>query len=213
MKEDLKEETDFEEEDIPTEIEPLILEPYTYENMMQNPIIKPIAEADRSLRAIEEIKWKKLIDANKDQDWVESKYDTIPRYSESPFIARLTKTNQELGDIIKLLNLQIKTLRECVTEVFDGIMDRYAVKIGNSTEHKEIETKIPFGGYTNYLTKLSEKEENTGLIAKRILEEYNKSKELNEDKKFQGACTDVYAKETDKPTKKIIGKIIRMEIV
>lgn len=212
MTEETKTMSEEYEEDITSEIEPLILEPYTYENMIQNPVVKPIAEADRSFRAIAEMNWKKELDIQKDQEWIEKKKDAIPRYSESPFIAKLLKVNQEVTDIIKLKNLQIKALRECIKEVFDEIFERYAVKVKNSNEYANITTKIPEGSYLNYLTKLSSKEGDAGAIAKKILEIYNASTELNEDKKFQDACRDVYDKETERPLKKLISKIVRMEL-
>ena len=42
----------FDEEEIEfskLKIEPLVNEPYSYENILNNPIMKPIAEADRSI--------------------------------------------------------------------------------------------------------------------------------------------------------------------
>ena len=194
-------------------IEPLVDEPYTYENMVNNPIIKPIAEVDRSLRDLEDMINKKLIDSRRHQQWVNAAIEDVPAYQDSPFVTRLINLVQSTQDVIKLQDIQIKNLKKTIKEIVQIVKQNYGVIVEEERdsyvgpEPEEIE-------YKEYLNNLIESgEANVSEIAKKILKIYEKDETSKNDKqRFQNSCAEVYKEEQEKSIKEIITKMIRMEV-
>lgn len=203
---------EINEADEDIKIKALINTPYTYDNIVRNPVLKPISETDKNLVDIEEMIIKDLIDANKDKAYINSVIADTPYYQDSPFIARLIKLVQSTQNIIKMQDLRDRNLKRCIQEMYEILELKYAIKIGNDFENpKEV---IPEGGYLNYLKKLSESsDEKINSIAKEILDFFSRDeKEMDEKRKYENACITFYKKQSDKKIKERVGKIIRMEI-
>jgi len=184
--------------------EKLIEEDYTYDNLVNNPILKPISEADKTMMDLMEMAYKKFLDAKINKDIINKTITDIPAYQTSAMVAKLLKFNSEVEDIIKLQNLQIKNLRECIKSIYQIVLNKYGVyKEEEKIERKKINYEI----YLNDLLKKDEIKE----FATLILKEFKKDKNTNEKRKFENACGDVFTKESDKNKKTIIAKIMRME--
>lgn len=198
------------------QVQPLIHEPYSYDNIVQNPIVKPIAEADRSIRDLDELIYKKLTDAIRDQQWVNSVLNESPFYEDSGFVARLIKLAQGTQDVIKLQDLQLKTLKECIKEIHELVEQKYGVRVSESggATYQEVKLEFPEGMYLNYLNKLtSNGDEKISQIATEILKLYEKDNDSKtERRRFEVACVAHYKELIDKVDKDIAAKIIRMEI-
>lgn len=176
---------------------------YSYENIMLNPILKAIAETDRTLIDLMEMAYKKTKDAVKDKKEINEAIQSIPAYQASNLIRRLMERNQEIDDLIKIQNLIIRNLRGCVKEMYNLVMSKYGVY---KEEKKEVE-KID---YKKYLASLLEKEDIKDFV-QLIVDEFDKNKSTtNEKRKFEEACGNIYVKQ-NKKDQTIIAKIMRME--
>lgn len=200
------EEKDKVEENLDISLKPkkLIDIDYSYENLINNPIIKPISEADGILKNLMEMSYKKFLDAKKDKDFINKGIESIPAYQTSNMVGRLIKFNSEVEDIIKLQNLQLSILRECIKEMFNLVMEKYGVYKEEKKEVKQI-------NYFEYLNSLLERGDNSDCIELIIAEYENQKEIINEKKRFELSCANVYSKEEDKNKKTIIAKIMRME--
>lgn len=193
---------------------PLVNEPYTYDNMVNNPIIKPISETDRSLRDLDEMVYKKLIDVKKFKEKINVAITDVAAYQDCTFISDLIKLAQSMDDVIKLQDIQMANLKDCIKKVEEIVRVRYGVRVGEKEQYEEPVTIFPEGGIIAYLDKLSSgSNELTAEIAKNIKEVFLKmEKGRDEKEKFDNAGIEVYSQEKDKVRRQIIAKIIRMEI-
>ena len=183
--------------------EKLIDADYSYENIVKNPILKEIAETDRTLYDLTEMAYKKTVEAIKDKTEINEIIQKFPAYQSSNIVAKLIKINQETRELVQLQNLIIRNLRNCIKEVYKNVMSSYGVY----KEEVKTEKKINYGEYL----KNSCDNESCSQMAKLIFEEFNKDKSnINEKRKFERACGNVYAKQDD-TGKTIIAKILRME--
>lgn len=203
---------DIDEKQEEIQIKPLISDPYTYENIINNPIIKPISETDRNLWDIEEMLRKLLIDANNDKKFINQILIDAPEYGETVFVSRLIKLVQGTQNIIKLQDLKERNYKRCIVEMMEILKSNYGVRID---EKKSVvpETILPEGSYIKYLEKLSSStDEIISEYSKKIIEIYNKEIETNLQKRYEISCTKVYAEEKDRKKKQMIAKILRMEV-
>lgn len=201
------------------ESNPLVNIPYTYQNIVDNPIVKPVSEADRRIRDLEEMIYKKSGDIKKDQEWISANLKEFPVYSDSLFISKLLKLFYESSDIIKLQSLQMKTLKSCITEIFEIVSEKYGVKVstprqsGETVKMKLPKETIPEGSERNYLEKLSQnKNQKISKMASEVLAEFDSCDDADDKKRFQISIGKVYGTKKDDEEKKIIGSIARMEI-
>jgi hypothetical protein len=196
------------------EIIPLVSEPYTYENMVNNPIIKPIAECDRSLRDLDEVDYKTLIDMKRLKTEINAEFSDVPSYQDTSFVSKLIRLTQLMEYHNKIQDLEIYNLKDCIKKSFDETKSKYWIKLDEKEEPYEPETIIPEGNVSSYLDKLIEgTNENHKLVATAIKEIFLKTaKGQNEMEKLENAGLEMYSKETDKTKKSIIAKIIRMEL-
>lgn len=197
-------------------VQPLIDEPYNYDNIIQNPIVLPISEADKSIRDVQELIDKKLHDALADREWIKNELAQTPEYSDSTFIARLLKLYQETDDIIKLLILQKESYRNCIKKTYRLVVEKYGVKVsgrGDNLTIKAHERKIPGGNERAYLEKLTKHSDDTVIsIAKSALERYDNDTEEDTYKRFSVVLGTIYSELKEKKQKDIVAKIIRMEL-
>lgn len=205
-----KKEVMFEIPDNP--YSPLTDEILDYENLMQNPVLKPIAEAERSLNDMDEMIFKKLSDANRDDIWIQQCLHDIPTYSDSQFISRQIKLYTETSDVIKLLMIQNNTLRDTIKDMIDIIKMNYGVKVASSSPQPvQKEERID---YTVHLEEVinTAKDEAVREAAKKVLEKLNANPDNKSDKdKFKIACADCYKDEKDREKKKIIQRILELK--
>lgn len=192
----------------------LVNEPYTYENMVNNPIIKPIAETDRSIRDLEEMEYKKLIDVKRLKEKINVVITDVPSYQDSAFVTDLIRLSQNQDDIVKLQDIMINLLKICIKNIHKDVQERYGVRIEDKKEYIEPIPIIPEGSVLAYLEKLfSNPNEKISKIANEIKEIFPKITKGKDDmEKYQNAAIEIYSKETDKERKKIIAQIMRMEI-
>ena len=196
------------------EATPLVSEPYTYENMVNNPVIKPIAECDRSLRDMDEIEYKTLIDIKKLKEKINSVMSDVPSYQDTTLIAELIRLTQLMDYVIKIEDIKMFNTKECIKKVFDETKKRYYIKLEDREEYVEPETIIPEGTIEGYLDKLiAGTNENHGKVATAIKEIFLKTtKGTTDQEKFQAAGLEYYGKELDKNKRQIAARMIRMEI-
>lgn len=196
-------------------MEPLIPEPYTYENMMENPIVKPIAEADKSLRDIDEIINKRLTDSLRDQKWVNSALEDVPAYSDSNFVSKLIKISQDTQEVIKLYGLEIKNLKDCIREINIIVTEKYGVRTDDRETFK-VKTHtsvIPEGSERNYLNKLTNHtDSDIQKMSVILLKMFDETVENDENKKFRMVCGRLYNESKIKEEKDIVAKILRMTV-
>lgn len=187
------------------EVKQLIDEEYSYENIIKNPILKAIAETDRTLIDLMEMAYKKTIDASKDKKEINEIIQDIPAYQTSNLVNKLIRRNQEIDDLIKIQNLIIRNLRRCIKEVYSEVIKNYGV---NKKEVEGVQVEID---YLGYLTNLLNKDDFKKKYIQLILNEFKNDKSTIEDKrKFVVACGKVYSK-MDEKGKIIVAKIRRME--
>jgi hypothetical protein len=195
------------------EVVPLVPEPYTYDNMVSNPIIKPISETDRSLRDLDEIEYKKLIDIRRLQEKINIIISDVPSYQDSSFVADLIKLAQSMDDVIKIQDIEISVLKDCIRKVHNEVHERYYIQIEGKEEYVEPESVIPEGSVANYLDKLcSNTDLNISAVAQAIKDLFIKKEGPNEKENLQNAGIEYYQKEADKKRRQIAARIIRMEI-
>ena len=183
--------------------EKLINVDYSYENIVKNPILKSIAETDRTVIDLREMAYKKAIDAARDKKQINEDIQSVPAYQSSNFIGRLINRNKEVDDLVKIQNLMIKNYVGCIREMYKDIMGLYGVYKEEKKENK----KIDYRGYLDGLLK----NEDLNQLVQLILHEYDKNKStINDKRKFEEACGNIYTKQEEKE-KIIIAKIMRME--
>jgi hypothetical protein len=195
-------------------IDALVNEPYTYENIVNNPIIKPISECDRSLRDLDDMIGKKLADIRRLQLKINAVINDAPSYQDTAFVSDLIKLAQSMDDVIKLQDIQFANTKSCIREMNGEVKKRYLIKFDDEEEPVEPTTIIPEGSIEGYLTRLiNNYDEVIKGIAISIKEVFSTTaKGKDEKEKFDNATYEVYSKENDKSKKKVIGKILRMEI-
>lgn len=195
------------------DIEPLVSEPFHYDNIVNNPILKPISETDRSLRDLDEMVYKRLINANNDKKWINKVITEIPFYEESQFVSRLIRFAREYDDLIKLEGLKNKNLKKCIREMVNIVKERYGVRMEEEGKFFEPETIIPEEGYEKYLEKMGKhSEEKIANVAKEIIKVFKTDNTADDIRdKFENACMGYYKEEADKNKKNIASKIMRME--
>lgn len=193
---------------------PLVNEPYTYENMVNNPIIKPIAETDRSLRDLEEMEYKKLIDIKRLKEKINVVITDVPSYQDSSFVTDLIKLSQSMDDVIKLQEIMLNITKLCIQKVHKDVQEHYGVRVGDKEEYVEPTTIIPEGSTIAYLEKLCvHRDEKICKIAQEIKEIFTKTEKGKDDKeKYENAGIEYYSKEMDKEKRRIAARIIRMEV-
>lgn len=201
------------------DIPQLVNEPYTYENIVNNPILKPISEVDKSIRDIDEMIYKHLVDAKREKEWINQAIIDIPAYSDSQFVARLIKLSQDTQQVIKLQDIQIRSLKRTIQEIVDIVREKYGVREEEQEEEKRSYRKKEERlkedeEYREYLVSLNSKEDPlVREISKRILEIFDADNfSKNEKQRFNSACATYYKEEADKLKKDIAIKIIRKEI-
>lgn len=204
---------DIREDSKLNEPTPLVNEPYTYENMVANPIIKPIAETDRSLRDLEEMEYKKLIDIKRLKEKINAVISDVPAYQDSSFVTDLIKLSQSMDDVIKLQEIMLNITKGCIKNVHKDVQEHYGVRVGEGEEYEEPTTIIPEGTVQAYLEKLiNHRDERIAKIAQEIKDIFEKTLKGKDDKeKYDNAGIEYYSKEPDKEKRKIAAQIMRME--
>lgn len=208
-----------EKENIINIPEQLIPEPYNYENIMENPIVKPIAETDKRVSDIDEIISKRLANAVDDKKWINDVLQQEPSYSDSVFVGKLLRMWEDTQEVIKLYWLEINCLKECIKEIHIIVTEKYGKKVdskisaGDTVKIKAHNVIIPEGSEKNYLIKLTN-HNNAEIqnIAKEYLKIFESENEENENKKFRIAGGRCYSAFTDKAQKDIVAKILRMQL-
>ena len=198
------------DEEIKDRVQPLISESYDYENMINNPILKPISECDKTTRDLEEMKIKTLKDSKKVMAWVNQTLHDNPEYNNIYFVSQLIDILKKDSFVVKIDSLQIDKYRDCIVEMYKLTMSNYAVR-GDDEKYYKPESKKE--NELDYLTKISSHEDpKVAEISKLILENY-KEDEDNEDskKRFNDACLKLYQHETDLDKQKIMARIMRRE--
>jgi hypothetical protein len=205
---------DVKDESKLNEAIPLVSEPYTYENMVANPIIKPIAETDRSLRDLEDMEYKKLVDVRRLQLKINAVISDVPSYQDSSFITDLIKLSQNNDDVIRLQEIMINLLKTCIKNMHKDILEHYGVRLGENEEYVEPTSIIPEGSIAAYLDKMSNhRDEKTAKVAQEIKELFIKTTKGRDDKdKYENATIEYYSNEVDKEKRKIAALLRRMEI-
>lgn len=186
-----------------------IVEDLSFDSIMQNPVLKPLAEINRTILDLEEMNNKRLTDADRDFKWCDAISQEIPRYSESIFISRLWRLHSITGDIVKTQDIEIKTLKRAINEMLEIIRKYYGVI---AEEEKKTVKKDSFN-YEDYLSKLiKESDQDSMDILKNIYTNY--LNERGEEKiRFENACAKIFKEEENKDKKLFISKVLRKEIL
>lgn len=190
----------------------IVEEDFGFDSIMNNPILKPLSEANNRVYDLDEMIYKKLNDMVLDKKWISDTIGDIPEYSTSNFVGRVIKLNTDMTDVIKLQDLIIYSLKQAIKEINSIVKTKYGVIIDEQeqTQKPKEEPKID---YLGYLKGLSGKEGDAGVIAKHILDVCNSDNSGKSiDKIFSDVCVDCYKNETDKNKKKIISQILNMKL-
>jgi len=189
----------------------------SFDSIMLNPILKPIAQVDNKIQDYDEMLFKKIKDMEKDKAWIDEAFDSIPEYSTSNFVARIVKLKDEMVDIVKIQDLEIASLKMAIKEISLTVKMKYGLLEEHEVheEHKRVEKKKKEESfdYLAYLQSIIVKDGIYGQIAKVI----NERMEADTSKdtigvKFDKATIDLFKQEEDKEKKKIIQEILALKL-
>lgn len=189
-------------------IEPLVNEPYNFENIVNNPIIKPISETDRGVRDLEEIKIKKLIELNAEKKKINEALLETPEYNEITFVGTLLNMVSMISDVMKMQDLQMKKYVECIREINTLIRQNYQIEDSNGQKNNILNVD-----YSAYLNKLLSNEDKIIVeVCNLILKEFKINNNPDMIKRYEDSCMKIYKEVEDKTKKQKIAKIMRMEL-
>lgn len=188
--------------------EPLVNDLLTFENILNNPVLKPISEAEKRKTDIEDMIAKKLTDIKRDKQWLEEAINDIPVYSDSGFIGRLLKVNADMTDIIKLQDINVDILKNTIREMMDIIKQRYGI-----LEAEDISIPAKEQGSKDYKLLLEEEVNSSSDIKKEvasaILELFmGDNRQIPDESKFKDACISYYQNEQNKEKKKCVAPLM-----
>jgi len=195
----------------------LVEENLDFESIMNNPILNPIAQADKSLLDLDEMIHKKYTDISRDKDWVDAVAKECPIYNDSEFVSRLYRAFDKSSDVIKLQDLELKTLRNVVREILSIVKVNYMVseKPVNTPPaiKKEIEKKQEEFDYVHYLESLKEShDDNVKSLSTEILDLFlTNTQKMTNKRKFELICSQVHKAQEDNERKKITSLIINLK--
>jgi len=188
-------------------VKPLVNEDFNFDNIMNNPILKPISECNQAYKDLEELKIKDLKESKSLMKYVNETLSSDTTYQESYFIGRLIELLKKFSNIVKISDLQEAKLVSCIREMREITIKKYGVIVEES-ESQIIEVQSD----ADYLKGLMNNEDkNICEIANLIFENYQKSTERNLKIKYEKACTELYKTEPDKERMKVIAQIYRKE--
>jgi len=201
--------------------ERLVTEEITFDAIMNNPILRPISDVDNRISDLDEMVYKKGKDIEKDRAWITEVISDIGEYSTSNFVSRMIKSNNDMSDVIKLLMLEVSSLRGAIKEINNIVISKYGVKV-DEEPIEVIKTTLPVTpkikhkeefDYLQYLKTIIELGGTESEIAKIIKEriENDSTPELIKDK-FERIVINYYKEEEDKTKKTIIGEILALKI-
>lgn len=189
----------------------LVEEDTSYDNLVANPILKPIAIVEKTINDFDEMLNKKLTEANRDKDIVDKILLSSPLYGDSEIFLKMRKINECTSDIIKMQDIIIKQLKDTIREINELVKIKYGLLIEEIPNTSKREEPIYPEFYLEDLRDNSEDEE-VREFARKILEVYKTmpidSKVVN---RFEDACAAVYKDETDKRRKIIVSNILRRD--
>jgi hypothetical protein len=202
---------DLDETKIEADIKPLINEPYSFENMVNHPIIRPIAETDKGIRDLEEIKIKLLIDLGKEKDLINQELLETPEYNDINFVGNLLRMVDRIVDILKIDSLERKKYEDCIREINNLVRTNYGTRASNGDLIEPLTVD-----HLGYLNKLSTNTDKVIIeCAAEILKDFESSQDPDVYKRFEDSCTRVFKNYKDageKEKMKVVAKIMRMQV-
>ena len=200
--------------------EPIIEEDFSYESIVQNPILKPLSELDKFNYDLEDMINKKLSDIKRDKQYVDSNYNSITAYSESPFCSTQQRLFVDIQDLLKLQDIKNRRLIEAIVDIVKRkyiLLEKSASnQIDYDSHSNESDEKIEEGNfeinYKGYLQKLTRSaNEVLKKCSRQILALYveNRTNKPNKEK-FEMACAH-YFQIADENEKKIIPFITQLK--
>lgn len=198
------------------EMKPLVNESFSYDNIVNNPIIKPIAEADKRIRDLRAFLYKRLAEMNRVKMEVNATLLNVPEYQNSLFVGKLLNLIKDASDIVMFQDQELKIFINCINEMLEINNKKYGVLVEEVVEVKpqDSKEKAETIDYKSYLEGLiSNQDKDISDATKKILAVFDEDKTTPDEKiRFQNACTKVYKDEEDKQRKTKYAKIIRMEV-
>lgn len=193
---------------------PLIEDALEFDNIMANPILKPIAEASKSINDIEQFINKRLTDMNREEKWIEEALKDNTTYSDSPFINRLMLLYKATSDVIRMQDVQNRTYKTLIRELVSISKQKYIVITDDSRRQKK-ETIVHKIRYDLYLKNLVEESKYPLLksLSEEVLKKFTESVEPDEEKRYSQSCVATSSEHADKEHKKMLYKILKMEAV
>lgn len=199
--------------------EPLVKDNFDFEAIVKNPILKPIAEADRSIQDMDKMLWKNLTDSTRLKDEINLMLEEVQEYGDVQFFQLLMKYIDRIESIVKIQDIKDKTMRRVIKEMHQIVITTYGIRKEFDYASKPpvtILAKSVKFDYYEYLKKIKEetKDENVKLVTKALIGVYDKEgHDKTSEKAFKTLNVDLYKKEdTTKEMKTIISSIMKREI-
>ena len=136
---------EIKEEDI-NAIEPLYNEEkLDFENIQRNPVLKPIADINRSFINFELLIRRALWEHGKIKESIDNMIEVNPKYSETMIISKVQSMLNYIKQIIHSQNLQKEDMKNTIKEMVKIVKENYALLEEESNEPSIIK-KQPLPG-------------------------------------------------------------------
>lgn len=123
----------------PTDIEkiaPIYDGGLDFKSIMENPILKPLAELNRTFVNFELIINKALNEYEEEKKMVDDMVAKVPKYSETIFVGRIQNMIREMKTLIHAQDVQKEAMKRAIAEMIEISKDNYRLIMRSSLEPK-----------------------------------------------------------------------------
>jgi hypothetical protein len=117
-------------------IEPIYPGDLDFKSIMENPILKPLAELNRTYVNFELIIHKALNEYEEEKKMVDDMVAKVPKYSETIFVGRIQNMIREMKTLIHAQDVQKEAMKRAIAEMIDISRDNYRLIMRSSLEPK-----------------------------------------------------------------------------
>jgi len=110
---------------IDTKIEPIYEGDLSFESIMKNPILKPLAELNKIYVNFELIIIKALQEYEEEKKIIDGMIEKVPKYSETIFVGRIQNMIREMKTLIHAHDVQKESMKKAIYEMININQDNY----------------------------------------------------------------------------------------